>query len=312
MQSYPLARVFVVFVFLAGFASPLYAGDWRVPRDFATIQAAIDSPAVAAGDRVLVGPGTFAGAVVNKPVHIQGVGNAVIGTGPLHPAGLVQGFRLMSGAAGTTISHLRFTVDLAVITATNHRVHDVTITQNTIHDPVQGISNWLGSGWEITQNRIVDLRSRCGGGIGILIGEYNAGVVSDNLIAHNDISGTLHVSPIDCGGYSGTGIVVYADYRFGRSGASDITFNRIIKNTVSLVSDTPAVVDVVALELTEANDPDPSLHVIHDNGLGFNDLRGTVVQLSLTPAALDTPTNDISRNLGDNRGHGLHPAAFQP
>jgi hypothetical protein len=303
----------VAFAFVLAFAGPLFAGDWRVPRDFATIQAAIDSPAVAAGDRVLVGPGTFAGAVVSKPIHIQGVGNAVIGSGPMHPnAPLVQGFRLLSGASGTIISHLRFRVDLAVMTATNHRVHDVTITQNTIENPVQGVSNWLGSGWEITQNRIVDLRTFCGGGIGILIGEYNAGVVSDNLVAHNHISGTLHVDPTDCGGYSGTGIVVYADYRFGRAGASDIAFNRIVKNTVSLVSDTPLVVDVVALELTEANDPDPSLHVIHDNGVGFNDLRGTAAQLALTPAALDNPINDISRNLGDNRGHGLHPAAFHP
>jgi len=95
---------------------------------------------------------------------------------------------------------------------------------------------------------------------GIAVGlEGQGGVVTDNLVSHNQISGTLHVSPTDCGGYSGTGIVVYADYRFGRSGASQISYNRIVKNSVSLVSDTPAVVDVIGIELTEAGDPDPSL-----------------------------------------------------
>jgi hypothetical protein len=224
----------------------------------------------------------------------------------------VQGFRLFGDSDGTTISHLRFTVDLPIITATNERVDNVTVTQNTLIDPIQGISNWLGSGWEITQNEIVDLRTRCGGGIGILVGEYNGGVVTDNVVSHNKIRGTVQVSPTDCGGYNATGIVIYADYRFGRSGATHIAHNRVVKNDIALTSDTPAVVDVVAVELTEAGDPDPLTHVIHDNAVGFNDLRGTTLQLALTPSALDNPVNDISRNLGDDRGHGLHPAAFGP
>lgn len=40
-------------------------------------------------------------------------------------------------------------------------------------------------------------------------------------------------------------------------------------------------------------------------------MRGTGQQLALTPTDLDT-VNDISRNLGENRGHGLHPSAFLP
>src|SRR5829696_7331899 len=160
MTTVPPARIAAAFMLVLGVASPLFASDWRVPRDFPTIQAANDSPDVAAGVRVLVGPGSFAGAVINKPLRIQGIGNAVIASGPLHPAGLVQGFRLMTGADGTTISHLRFKVDLAIIPATGHRVHNVAIYQNTIENAVQGISAWLGSGWLITQNDIIDLRSR--------------------------------------------------------------------------------------------------------------------------------------------------------
>jgi len=37
--------------------------------------------------------------------------------------------------------------------------------------------------------------------------------------------------------------------------------------------------------------------------------RGTRTQIVLTPDTLDE-VNAISRNLGDNRGHGLHPSVF--
>ena len=290
--------------------SAAVAADWSVPKDFPTIQAAIDSPLVEDGDRILVGPGSFAGALITRPVHIQGIGRATISTGPLHPSGMKQGFRLFDGSDGTTISNLRFTVDLPVINASYNVVDDVTITRNTIVNPVQGVTNWLGSNWAITQNEIVDLRTRCGGGIAILVGDYNGGVVTNNVVSHNRISGTVHVSPTDCGGYSATGIVIYADFRWGRTGSTGISDNLITHNTVSLVSDRPLVVDVVAVELSEASDTDPATHVIHDNGIGFNDLRGTGQQIALTPEEL-ADVNDISRNLGENRGKGgLHPSAF--
>lgn len=308
MNSPLRAAIFVIAVSL-WHTQPVSAADWSVPRDFATIQEAIDSAAVESGDRLLVGPGSFAGALVTKSIRIQGVGRATISTGPLHPSGMTMGFRLFGASDGTTISHLRFTVDLPVINASFNVVDDVTIAHNTLVNPVQGITNWLGSRWTITQNDVVDLRTRCGGGIAILVGDYSGSVVSDNVVSHNRISGTIHVSPTDCGGYSATGIVMYADFRWGAAGSLSITNNQIIGNDVSLVSDTPAVVDVVAIELSEAEDPDPLTHVIHGNAVGFNDLRGTELQIALTPADADT-VNDISRNLGENRGHGLHPSAF--
>jgi hypothetical protein len=286
------------------------AADWKVPGDFPSIQSAIDSPLVEAGDRILVGPGSFAGAEINKPVHIQGVGRTTISSGPLHGSGMTQGFRLRGTADGTTISNLRFEVHLAVINAAFEVVDNVTFTRNTVVNPVQGVTNWLGSNWEITQNEVIDLRTRCGGGIAILLGDYNGGVVTGNLVSNNRISGTVHVSPTDCGGYSATGIVIYADFRWGRTGSTGIFDNLITHNTVSLVSDTPLVVDVVAIELSEASDTDPETHVIHDNGVGFNDLRGTAYHIALTPEEL-ADVNDISRNLGETRGRtGLHPSAF--
>jgi hypothetical protein len=284
---------------------------WHVPGDFATIQDAIDDAGVVDGDRILVGPGYHAGALVTKSVEIKGTGGATINSGPAHWSGLIQGFRLLAGSDGAIFSHLTFTTDLSIMNGA--AINDVTVTQCTFLNSVQAVSNWRGNGWKISHNEISDLRTRSGGGIGILVADYSGGIVKGNVVSHNTITGTLHVDPNDCGGYNGTGIVLYADFRWGRSGAEAIADNRVVKNKISLVSDTPDVVDVVAIELTDSRDDveaDP-YPVIFDNAIGFNDLRGTVVQIALTPEDLAN-YNDISRNLGENRGHGLHPSVFAP
>ena len=286
---------------------------WYVPGDFATIQEAVDSPDVAAGDTILVGPGNHAGALVTKAVEIKGEGGAVINNGPVHPSGLVQGFRLLAESDGAVISHLRFEVDLAIMNGA--AVNYVTVTHCTFANTIQGVSNWRGSGWEISHNEISDLRTRCGGGIGILVADFSAVEqgVKYNVVSHNKISGVLHVAPGDCGGYNGTGIVLYADFRWGGAGAEEISQNCIVQNKISLTSDTPNVVDVVAIELTDTRNDDDADPVIFDNAIGFNDLRGTEWPIDLTPDELEDE-NDISRNLGydHDRGHGLHPSVFGP
>lgn len=285
------------------------ATEWTVPGDFATIQEANDAPAVLNGDRVLVGPGEHAGATLNKSIEIRGTGGAVITSGPVHSSGFIQGFRLLAGSAGATVSHLQFTVAFPVMS--RDAVNDVTVSHCQMENPVQGITNWGGSGWDISHNAIHGLRTRNGGGIAIFVGDFSGGIVKDNIVTHNTIDGTVHVDPIDQGGYNASGIVLYADFRWNRDGAANIVYNRIIKNKVSLVSDTPAVVDVAAIELTDTMDDNNLGPILFDNAVGFNDLRGTTLQIVLTPSGLES-ANDISRNLGDNRGHGLHPSVFGP
>lgn len=287
------------------------AATWEVPGDFSNIQDAIDSPLVIIGDTIRVSPGEHFGALVDKSVTIKGEGGATINDGPVHPAGLTMGFRLLAGSGGTTISHLNFKVDLAIMNGA--AVHDVTVTQCTFENTIQAVSNWCGSRWEISHNNINDLRTRDGGGIGILVADYTGGTVEENIISHNKIMGTLHVYSEDGGGYNGSGIVLYADFRWGGAGATEIKKNRVVKNKVGLVSDTPSLVDVAAFELTDTRDDisaDP-FPVLFDNAIGFNDWRGTDMQVALTPVELEDE-NDISRNLGDNRGHGSHPSAFGP
>ena len=143
--------------------------------------------------------------------------------------------------------------------------------------------------------------------------DYLGGTVEENVVSHNNITGTLYVDPNDGGGYNGSGIVIYADFRWGGAGALAIKNNCVVKNKVSMVSDTPTIVDIVAFEMTDTRDDisaDP-YPVIFDNAIGFNDFRGTALQIALTPENLGD-CNWISRNLGDNRGHGLHPSVFGP
>ena len=97
------------------------------------------------------------------------------------------------------------------------------------------------------------------------------------------------------------------------AGAAEIRGNRVVHNTISLTSDTPDAVDVAAFELTDSRD-DPAADpypVIFDNAIGFNDFRGTGIQIALTPEELED-CNEISRNLGDKRGQGVHPSVFGP
>lgn len=307
MKKLAILTILVSFslFFLAAEAS---AALWQVPGDYPTIQDAIDSTLVIDGDKIMVSPGEHAGALVSKSVEIKGEGGATINDGPVHGSGLIQGFRLLAGSDGSTISHLHFKVDLVIMNGA--AVDNVTVTQCTFVNSIQAVSNWCGSGWEISHNDIIDLRTMDGGGIGILVADWTGGIVKDNVVSHNKIVGTLHVDPEDGGGYNGSGIVLYADFRWGWLGAESITNNRVVKNKVSLVSDTPGVVDVFAFELTDTRD-DSTLIVLYDNAIGFNDFRGTMSQIDLTPEQLGD-RNDISRNFGDNRGHGLHPSVFGP
>jgi hypothetical protein len=286
------------------------AAIWTVPGDFATINDAIISSNVHDGDIIKVGPGSFAGAFVTKSLSFEGVGNAVIYTGPLHSSGtMYMGFRLLTGSGNSSFSHLVFTTDLPIMNG--DAVNGVKISHCEFINSTQAISNWRGNNWVIEHNTITDLKCKNGGGIGILIADFANGTVQGNKVAHNTISGTLHVHQSDLGGYSGTGIVIYADFRYGRTGSSAMKNNFITHNTISLTSDKPAVVDVIAFELTDTRDTPPS-NVLFNNSIGFNDFRGTVNQIAISHAALDNPTNDISKNLGENRGHGLHPNDFKP
>jgi len=303
------------------------AVTWNVGPggDFITIQAAIDSDSVLDGHTLLVGPGSHAGATVTKAVEIKGEGGAVINSGPMYANKYMTGFYFRDGAGnGATISHLSFeTVDLPIY---SRDTHDVTVDHCTFTSPMQGITNWNGNGWNISHNVINGLRTMSGGGIGIFVGTRlpEGSTASNNLIAHNKITGQVVVSqeeidrynerpPYPEAGYSVPGITLMSDRR--KDPAGTISGNRILKNKIALSSNNPRNHWPCGIGLSDLGlrDLDPPVPDLLNNKIGFNDVRGMLgiegTPIALVPDELDD-SNKISRNLGDdanNRGHGLHP-----
>jgi hypothetical protein len=292
--------------------SPLVAGSaaaavFQVPGSFPTIQAALDSPRVRDGDTLRVLPGSHAGATVTKAVTIlgwdrRGTGVTIV-DGPVANSYGKAGFLFAGGGAGSgaTIADLAFSnVAFPVF---SRGANDVSVTRTSIWGALQGVSSWAGgqwgNGWVITHNSILGLRTRCGGGIGILVGDYQGATVTGNVIAHNEVEGRLRTPAGDCGGYAAPGILLIADYRYPGDTGAVIERNRVAKNRVFLASSEPAIVPVSGIELTDTRN-DPALLFVRENEVVYNDLRRLSDPIVLTPDDLVT-VNRIEANwLGDS------------
>jgi hypothetical protein len=305
---------------------------WNVPGNFATIKAAMDSEQVEDGSTILLAAGEHVGAYVTKSVTIKGEKDAVINSGPANEYGIQQGLVFIEGSEGARVSHIEFNVDLAILNGDSSKtngapVDNVRIEHCTFNDTVQAITNRGGNGWKISHNTINNICIKAftvrtpsgtvkyyGGGLGIQIGDRNGGTSNNNLISHNNIIGTLKVAEGDKGGYSRTGIWVLADFAGDRfQGATEITGNKIIKNKVQLVSSNPELVEIVAFGMTDSRTL-PDNEIIHDNVIGFNDFKGTVQQIVLSPEDLGE-SNHIARNNGEKRGKHrkkkAHPSKYR-
>ena len=288
---------------------------WQVPSSLhPTIQDAIyDATNVTDGDTIEIANGNFKGAILNRSLHFVGSGSTVIDDGPPFGGKHKVGFQLIAGADGSSFSKLTFDNN-DPNTYTNPRLHiysrdlvtpdqgidDITIEQCTFLNANQAVSNWGGDMWYVANNKIINLYTSCGGGIGILLADRGNGTVIDNLVEHNDITGTLFVDPDDCGGYAGSGIVLYSDRRWSFEGTQSIHNNFITRNSVSLVSDNSTLVDVWAFEMTDAFDGSETPYDderISDNAVTHNNWKGTDNQVKFEPEDLED-ANTLSRNKG--------------
>ncbi len=290
-----LAVATAAVLLLAGSAG---AAAWRVPGDFPTIQAAMDSSLVAAGDTIYVQAGVRAGATVTKAVILQGQGRVTIANGPVVNSLGNAGFLFAGDGAGSGATITGFVFDRVAFPVFSRGADDVSVTHNAMWRSIQAITSWAkaswGKGWDISHNDILSLRSSCGGGIGILIGDYAGGTVTGNLIAHNRVRSWLRVPPTDCGGYNAPGIVLFADFRYPGDQGAAIQGNRVAKNWVAVASGNPRLVTVSAIELSDTRDLSTQL-VIQGNDIVYNDLRGSSEPFSITPDELET-VNRIEHN----------------
>jgi parallel beta-helix repeat protein len=297
-------------------------GDGSYSNPWATIQHAVDN--VSSGDTIMVAPGTYTGAILDKGVTVSGLGpgDSIIDTGVPYKAGsgLTTAFRLDAGADGAEVSDFTINCDggtgfyFAIFARV---VDDVTIDNLEINDTVQGISNWGGGDWEITSNTITDTVAAGGGGIGIFLGAMDApsgyGTCCDNLVQYNTIDASA--SAVD---YSCPAICIALDLRSDRhlavNGSEDISGNQILGNTITA----SAANNLVGIEVgtilgnseTDPDRDDPVLiaavmaaAAVHDNTVQDNSVDGADIGIFFYNATNLTITQNTVQN---NVGYGMY------
>ena len=260
-----------------------FAADISVPNDYPTIQDAVD--AASDGDTIMVMDGMYAGAVVNKAVHIKGNGHVIINVGvdkEWWPHG-TRGFVVT--ADGATISHLAIeNVGIGIEgypTDANPAVDDVAISHVTISNliptykgvyrrVIQGafgvLNNEGGSGWTVTHSKMGLTDGFAGYGIYIQQGV-------DILIAFNEIE---HIEQVPTGThYFGVFLL-------------DTQYNKVVHNKILIDAEKKGCVGIGGS--TSIN-----------NTIGFNDFRGSTVAGVAAVWGSDADANLIKANMGWNR-----------
>jgi hypothetical protein len=313
-----LAATLMVSVFLISILSiavpiiPTSASptEIRVPEDYTTIQAAVD--AASSGDIINVATGTYVGAIVDKNVTILGGrnGKSTITSGVAYKVGgsLYTAFRLDSNADGAKIKNFTINCDSTVnfyFAIFSRSVGGVIIDSLTVNDAVQGITNYGGSNWQITNNLLNNTEAAGGGGIAIYLGVYPPyyAVCSGNLVQKNTITATATAPDYTCPGI-GLGVDMRGQGLDVLTGNEDMSNNQILNNTITA----PGALNGVGIEIGVIGLGDNTtkiaalLGTIHDNTVKGNIIDGADMGVYFyTVTKLKIQQNEIK-----NCNEGIH------
>lgn len=283
------------------------------PGYLASIQAAVNVSNN--GDVILVQAssgkvGTRQGAQVSKNVMIKpAVGHTItIQNGPYVPdtAGKFQvGFYCSGSPDGPSIQGFKFNIAFPIYAVGASKVG---INGNTFTNPVQAITNWGGSDWSVSSNKINGLRvakvnGRVGGGVGIFVGSKKKGQTVKNCkITGNTITGKVSVQAPAGTEFQASGIALQAVLNDSNNLPTAMTANMVDKNTIGLTYTKPNYVH--ACELSQLYRPKPipasPAKIVYTNKVTNNVVTKTTgTKVVITPSKLstwNTITNNKSRD----------------
>ena len=141
-------------------SAPAFAATLLVPEDYPTIQDAVD--VAEAGDVVMVGPGEYAGAVIDRvPVIIEGKGKKtrIVAANDyfLWPgeSAFLWGISFY-GADHVQLEDITIVSTLWSVAGT--RSDRASVKGLEIVDSYQGIASWGGSSWTIEDNVLIGVK----------------------------------------------------------------------------------------------------------------------------------------------------------
>jgi hypothetical protein len=266
-----------------------------VPNQYPTIQAAVD--AAAPGDKIMVGPGDYAGAYITRPVELKGSGptTRITSGSPGFPsAGFYVGLdQQVLEDPGVAISEFRFesrpfpdssgmfagVVARALEYAQGQRSFNVEIHHNDFADGYYGVYLLNCERCRIEHNEIVNAETPI-----MLWAAFTA--ITDNITAHNTIRSDVPGN--STANWRNAGIWLNAIYG-GTVGNTQVVHNTIVRT--GGWSGDPAF----AIYLRAAAGA-----AIEDNVVSFNDFRGSDNAVGASPESL-LGLNVIARNLGEDR-----------
>ena len=319
-MRFPQIRQIVVAMFMLGLvfgaSATAQAGNvLEVPKDYATIQAAVD--AADPGDKIRVGPGDYAGATITKRVELKGSGKGtriVSGVWFQGGAPLDTSFFIEPEAEGTIISNfVLVNGDFPHVFGVFARATDhITLSHLTILTPWQGITNNGGKYWTIIHNKIEGFPPDSDSATGIYM-PADRSSLENNLVAFNTIDFS------DGSGESCDGILVAA---YEESWVGMSTGNKFVHNKIR-ANETGFNIASFGISLIFYDATELSPLTLVDNIVSFNDCRGNNVPIDLWSWPLHwipemAERNVVVGNLGDvdNRGDvsdpDVNPRDFRP
>lgn len=229
-----------------------------VPGDYATIQLAVNN--AQHGDTILVAPGTYSGAQIDKKIALYGDpgGGSIITSGVHYGGGaaLDTAFYLVSGSDGSEIKNFTINCNQSsnfFFAVFSRGIDTVTIDSLTVNNTIQGITNYGGDGWKIIGNTFIDTRPAGGGGIAIWVGiNPTYPVARGNLIENNTMTTSLPgASTFTC-----AAITLGFDARWGgETGNEELSNNQILNNTIRVTGDPTNTVGIEAGIIGISGDP---------------------------------------------------------